>query len=105
MTTAFLKEEYMRQPEGFDDVSGRVYKLKQSLYGLKQAPGRWNQRLVYFMRKRRLKISPAGPYLFVCQHNGRKLTVAFCMDDGLLTQIDEVRSMCLLISCVVTSWS
>jgi len=45
MTTVFLKEEYMRQPEGFDDGSGRVYKLKRSLYGLKQAPGRWNKRL------------------------------------------------------------
>ena len=66
----------MRQPEEFDDGSGRVCKLKRSLYGLKQAPSCWNQRLVDFMEKRRPKISTAGPCLFVCQRKGKKLTVA-----------------------------
>ncbi|CAI7866109.1 unnamed protein product [Closterium sp. NIES-53] len=46
VTTAFLNgilEEYifMAQPEGFDDGSGRVWKLKKALYGLKQAPRQW----------------------------------------------------------------
>ncbi|CAI7794228.1 unnamed protein product [Closterium sp. NIES-53] len=46
VTTAFLndflhKEIFMVQPEGFDDGSGRVWKLKKALYGLKQAPRRW----------------------------------------------------------------
>ncbi|CAI7888075.1 unnamed protein product [Closterium sp. NIES-53] len=46
MTTAFLnnvleKEIFMAQPEGFDDGSGRVLKLKRALYGLKQAPRQW----------------------------------------------------------------
>lgn len=41
--TAFLygkvKEEiYVRQPEEFDDGTGKVCKLKRALYGLKQAP-------------------------------------------------------------------
>ncbi|CAI7889366.1 unnamed protein product [Closterium sp. NIES-54] len=43
VTTAFLNgilEEniFMAQPEGFDDGSGRVLKLKKALYGLKQGP-------------------------------------------------------------------
>ncbi|CAI7734514.1 unnamed protein product [Closterium sp. NIES-53] len=43
VTTAFLngileEEIFMAQPEGFDDGSGRVWKLKKALYGLKQAP-------------------------------------------------------------------
>ncbi|CAI7861814.1 unnamed protein product [Closterium sp. NIES-53] len=43
VTTAFLNgvlEEviFMEQPEGFDDGSGRVLKMKKALYGLKQAP-------------------------------------------------------------------
>ncbi|CAI7876073.1 unnamed protein product [Closterium sp. NIES-53] len=43
VTTAFLDgilkvEIFMAQPKGFDDGSGRVWKLKKALYGLKQAP-------------------------------------------------------------------
>ena len=38
-----IEEVYLEQPEGFDDDSGRVYRLKQSLYSLKQAPGYWNK--------------------------------------------------------------
>ncbi|CAK5269991.1 unnamed protein product [Mycena citricolor] len=41
-----LKEEiYMRQPEGFDDGTGRVLKLWKTLYSLKQAGRAWNQTL------------------------------------------------------------
>ncbi|CAI7803791.1 unnamed protein product [Closterium sp. NIES-54] len=41
-----LEEEiFMVQPEGFDDGSGRVWKLKKALYGLKQAPRQWYLKL------------------------------------------------------------
>ncbi|CAI7854670.1 unnamed protein product [Closterium sp. NIES-53] len=50
VTTAFLNgilKEYifLAQPEGFDDGSGRVLKLKKALYGLKQAPRQWYLKL------------------------------------------------------------
>ncbi|CAI7872232.1 unnamed protein product [Closterium sp. NIES-53] len=46
MTSVFLnsileEEILMAQPEGFDDGSGRVLKLKKALYGLKQTPRQW----------------------------------------------------------------
>ena len=49
--TAFLagsleEEIWMRQPPGYDDGSGKVWKLKKSLYGLKQASRAWNTKLV-----------------------------------------------------------
>ncbi|SJL04873.1 uncharacterized protein ARMOST_08244 [Armillaria ostoyae] len=38
-----LEEEiYMRQPEGYDDGSGRVCRLRKTLYGLKQSGCEWN---------------------------------------------------------------
>jgi hypothetical protein len=41
-----LEEEiYMRQPDGFNDGSGRICKLKRALYGLKQAGRVWNKTL------------------------------------------------------------
>ncbi|CAI7876043.1 unnamed protein product [Closterium sp. NIES-54] len=49
ITTAFLneiilEELYMLQPEGLDDGSGRVCRLKKAIYGLKQAPrARYNK--------------------------------------------------------------
>ncbi|CAI7838291.1 unnamed protein product [Closterium sp. NIES-53] len=44
--TAFLygvvdEEIYMKQPEGYDDGSGRVFRLNKAIYGLKQAPMSW----------------------------------------------------------------
>ena len=39
------EELFVRQPDGFDDGSGRVLKLRCALYGLKQAGRSWNQRL------------------------------------------------------------
>ncbi|CAI7878630.1 unnamed protein product [Closterium sp. NIES-53] len=52
IVTAFLngileEEIFMAQPEGFDDGSGRVWKLKKALYGLKQAPRQWSFMVVY----------------------------------------------------------
>ncbi|GJP73060.1 hypothetical protein CLOP_g3813 [Closterium sp. NIES-67] len=50
IVTAFLngiilEEVYMKQPEGLDDGSGRVCRLKKAIYGLKQAPRAWYHKL------------------------------------------------------------
>lgn len=48
--TAFLQEDlskeiYMEQPDGYNDGSGRVYRLKKAIYRLKQSGREWNKRL------------------------------------------------------------
>ncbi|CAI7767574.1 unnamed protein product [Closterium sp. NIES-54] len=35
----------VRQPEGFDDGTGRVDRLRKALHGLKQAPRAWNEEI------------------------------------------------------------
>ena len=40
---------FMRQPDGYDDSTGRVCILNKSLYGLKQAPRVWNKTLTAFI--------------------------------------------------------
>jgi hypothetical protein len=87
--TAFLygeleEEMYLEQPEGFEDGSGRVCRLKRSLYGLKQAPRCWNKRFIGFMEKAGLQNSTADPCLFYRTHGDTFLYIAIYVDDGLV---------------------
>ena len=87
--TAFLygeleEEVYLEQPEGFDDGSGRVCRLKRRLCGLKQAPRCWNKRFIGFMEKAGLKNSTADPCLFYRTHGDTFFYIAIYVHDGLL---------------------
>ena len=80
-----LEEDvYLEQPEGFDDDSCRVCRVKRSLYGLKQAPRCWNKRFISFMEKAGLKNSTANPCLFHRTHEDSFLYIAIYVDDGLV---------------------
>ena len=94
MKTAFLcstvqKAVHVRQPEGFDDGSGRVCKIKRSLYGLKQAPRCWNKRFVDSMKDQKLEVSTAGPCLLLRQRNCKKLIVAINVEEELIAGSEE----------------
>jgi len=72
--TAFLngiieEEIYMQQPEGCEDSSQRVCRLRKSLYGLKQSPWAWNKRFKDVLISFGLQESTADPCLF---HRYRK---------------------------------
>lgn len=85
-----LKEEvYMKQPEGYDDRTGRVCNLKRSLYGLKQTPRCWNRLFTDFIKKQEMKCISADPCLFIRKRNGKKLIVVIYVDDGLVAGTDE----------------
>lgn len=86
VTTAFLygwldEDIYMRQPEGYDDQSGRVCKLQKALYGLKQAPLQWNKRITAVLKQLELKAVSADPCVFIRERDG--LYFALYVDDGL----------------------
>ncbi|CAI7903372.1 unnamed protein product [Closterium sp. NIES-54] len=83
VTTAFLngvleEEIFMVQPEGFDDGSGRVLRLKKTLYGLKQAPMRGVLEEIGFTP------SSADHSLFMLGEGGQRSFMVVYVDDILI---------------------
>lgn len=75
-------EIFLSQPEGFDDGTGRVCKLKKSLYGLKQAGRLWNHTIDSVLKQFGLKRSLMDPCIYYA--NDLKLLVSIYVDDILI---------------------
>ncbi|CAI7806044.1 unnamed protein product [Closterium sp. NIES-53] len=89
ITTAFLngiilEELYMLQPEGLDDGSGRVCRLKKAIYGLKQALRTWYYKLKETLLAGGFKKSECDHSLFLLQEKEQFLMLLVYVDDILL---------------------
>ncbi|CAI7847510.1 unnamed protein product [Closterium sp. NIES-54] len=89
ITTAFLngiilEELYMQQPEGLDDGSGRVCRLKKAIYGLKQAPRSWYHKLEETLLARGFKKSECDHSQFLLQEKEQFLMLLVYVDNILL---------------------
>ncbi|CAI7882902.1 unnamed protein product [Closterium sp. NIES-53] len=89
ITTAFLngiilEELYMLQPEGLDDGSGKVCRLKKAIYGLKQAPRAWYHKLEETLLAGGFKKSECDHSLFPLQEKEKFLMLLVYVDDILL---------------------
>ncbi|CAI7878312.1 unnamed protein product [Closterium sp. NIES-54] len=89
ITTAFLngiilEELYMLQPEGLDDGSGRVSRLKKAIYGLKHAPRAWYHKLEETLLAGGFMKSECDHSLFLLQENEQFLMLLVYVDDILL---------------------
>ncbi|CAI7835089.1 unnamed protein product [Closterium sp. NIES-53] len=89
VTTAFLngvleEEILMGQPEGFDDGSGRVLKLKKALYGLKQAPRQWYLKLRGVLEEIGFTPSTADHSLFMLGEGEQRSFMVVYVDDILI---------------------
>jgi hypothetical protein len=87
--TAFLngdleEEIYLQQPDGFQDDTGRVYKLHKSLYGLKQAPRAWARKLADQLLGLGFEPSEADPALYVRYASDGTIWLLVYVDDMLL---------------------
>ncbi|CAI7733347.1 unnamed protein product, partial [Closterium sp. NIES-54] len=87
--TAFLygllmEEVYMRQPPGYDDDSGRVWKLKRTLYGLKKSPRGWYKRIDDFLLQHGFARSECDSALYVLKEGEKQLVLLLYVDDLLL---------------------
>ncbi|CAI7737490.1 unnamed protein product [Closterium sp. NIES-53] len=98
--TAFLygvvdEEIYMKQPEGYDDGSGRVRKLNKAIYGLKQAPRCWYARLVEVLEALGFKVSGCDESLFMTEGEEEKVFLLVYVDDILLfsPSLDRIKKV------------
>lgn len=87
--TAFLygdldEEIFMKQPQGYEDGSENVCKLKRSLYGLKQASRVWNKKFTQFLKDFNLKATSSDCCVFVGKENDWKIILAIFIDDGMV---------------------
>ncbi|CAI7905140.1 unnamed protein product [Closterium sp. NIES-54] len=94
ITTAFLngiilEELYMLQPEGLDDGSGRVCRLKKTIYGLKQAPRAWYHKLEETLLAGVFKKSECDHSLFLLQEKEQFLILLVYVDDILLFSVSS----------------
>ncbi|CAI7750490.1 unnamed protein product [Closterium sp. NIES-53] len=89
VTTAFLngileEDIFLAQPEGFDDGSGRVWKLKKALYGLKQAPRQWYLKLREVLEEIGFTPSSADHSLFMLDEGEQRSFIVVYVDDILI---------------------
>lgn len=98
--TAFLngrlsEEIYMMQPDGYEDGTNRVCRLKRSIYGLKQAPRCWNKKFVNVLEKFELQQSKCDSCVFM-KFLPEMLFLIIYVDDGLIISTNEEQSNKLL---------
>ncbi|CAI7794057.1 unnamed protein product [Closterium sp. NIES-54] len=72
------------KPEGFDDGSGRVLKLKKALYGLKQAPRQWYLKLRGVLEEIGFTPSTADHSLFMLGEREQRSFMVVYVDDILI---------------------
>ena len=94
------EEIYIRQPQGYDDGTGRVYRLLKALYGIVQAPFLWNQLLDAFMVSCGWVACISDPcvYTFVSQTGNIMLFCAY-VDDclGACASVDIAEYNCFKV--------
>ncbi|CAI7777644.1 unnamed protein product, partial [Closterium sp. NIES-54] len=89
VTTAFLngvleEEIFMAQPEGLEDGSGRVLKLKKALYGLKEALRQWYLKLRGVLEEIGFTPSTADHSLFMLGEGEQRSFMVVYVDDILI---------------------
>jgi hypothetical protein len=89
VSNAFLYGEiehdiFIEQPEGYDDGSGRVCRIRQALYGLKQSPRQWNKALHEHLVSLGFVPSNFDPALYLRLHADGVILLLVYVDDLLI---------------------
>ena len=99
-----LKETiYMKQPDGFEDGTGRVCHLIKTLYGLKQSGREWNMEFDTKMRRRGYKRLRADPCVYT-RSGPEKIAIITVWVDDLLLFADSATTMEEMKKDIRTEW-
>lgn len=80
---------YISLPKGFQEIEGKVCKLRKSLYGLKTSPKNWNDKFHDLMTKMLFKRSEYEYCLYVKINDRNKTYILIYVDDVILAGTDE----------------
>jgi hypothetical protein len=85
------EEIYMRQPEGYNDGTGRVCHLYKTLYGLRQSGRSWNRKFNKEVTDLGFRATQADPCVYIRQTDGNTQYITVWVDDLLIftNSIDE----------------
>ena len=99
-----LKEKvYMKQPEGYEDKSGRVCELIKTLYGLKQSGREWNKEFDEKLKQFGFERLRSDPCVYV-KRNGKELAIITVWVDNLLLFATSDELMERIKSDLRTQW-
>ena len=93
----------MRQPEGYEDGTGRICMLIKTLYSLKQARREWNNELDAKLRKRGYMRLQSDPCMYVW-HIGEDVAIITVWVDNLLLFATTVVLMDKMKSDIMSEW-
>jgi hypothetical protein len=80
-----LKEKvYMRQPEGYEDNTGRICELIKTLYGLKQSGREWNIELDEKLKRFGFQRLRSDPCVYIKRDGDDVVIITVWVDDLLL---------------------
>ena len=94
---------YMKQPEGYEDGTGRVCKLIKTLYGLKQSGREWNKQLDEKLRLHGYKCLISDPCTYV-RWDGDNVTIITVWVDNLLLFASSDEMMEHMKSSIESEW-
>jgi hypothetical protein len=75
---------YMEQPEGFNDGSGRVWKMDRAIYGLKQAGRVWNTNLNQALIGLGFTPMAADPCVYIKTCSAQLVIISVYVDDMVI---------------------
>lgn len=93
-----LQEEiFLRQPNGFNDGTARVCRLKKTIYGLKQSGREWNRKLDKVLIELGFTKSIVDHCVYIRTKNGHTSYITVWVDDLMLftdnpLEMDEIKA-------------
>ena len=74
-------EVYVKQPQGYDDNSGRVCKVNKALYGLRESPRAWYECLDKYLIELGFEKSKIDYCLYIIKIENDKIYLIIFVDD------------------------